>query len=89
MLKTMSDDHPLAILHQDYVKCVELTDVFVSVIQCKKQTASVVKALCDDFPLENLQHLKRVRSIMQFQRWFIASSSMPGQNTRRIRCSFV
>lgn len=62
MLKTMSDDHPLAILHQDYVKCVELTDVFVSVIQCKKQTASVVKALCDDFPLENLQHLKRVRS---------------------------
>lgn len=65
MLENMSDNdhnHPLAILHQDYVKCVELTDVYVSVIQCKKETASVVKALCEDFPLENLQHLKRVRS---------------------------
>lgn len=62
MLKNMSNNHPVAILHQDYVKCVELTDVYVSVIQCKQETASVVKSLCEDFPLDNLQHLKRVRS---------------------------
>lgn len=54
--------HPIAVLHYDYQKSVELTDVYVSVIQQKKETTSIVKALCEEFPLENLQHLKRVRS---------------------------
>jgi tRNA-specific adenosine deaminase 3 len=59
---TNRNSHPVAVLHYDYQKSVELTDVYVSVIHQKRETPSVVKALCEDFPLENLQHLKRVRS---------------------------
>ena len=55
-------NHPVAILHEDYVRSIESIDVYVSVIHSKKETSSVVKALCEDFPLENLHHLKRVRS---------------------------
>ncbi|XP_061164144.1 probable inactive tRNA-specific adenosine deaminase-like protein 3 [Saccostrea echinata] len=61
-MMTVSYFHPIAILDSRYTKDVELTDIYASVIQNKRETVSVVKALCEDFPLENLQHLKRVRS---------------------------
>ncbi|XP_062571857.1 probable inactive tRNA-specific adenosine deaminase-like protein 3 [Saccostrea cucullata] len=59
---SISHRHPIAILDCRFTKDVELTDIYASVIQNKRETVSVVKALCEDFPLEGLQHLKRVRS---------------------------
>lgn len=55
-------EQPIAVLADVYYQPVQLIDVFVSMIKEKKETASILKNLCQEFPLKELGHLKRIKS---------------------------
>ncbi|KAK3597440.1 hypothetical protein CHS0354_040180 [Potamilus streckersoni] len=50
------------VLDDVYLRPVETVDVFVCTLKNKKDTAVILGKFSNDFPLENLSHLKRVKS---------------------------
>lgn len=56
------EKQPIPVLADIYYRTIDLVDVFVCTVKDKKETSNIVKALCKDFPLVKLQHLKRVRA---------------------------
>ncbi|XP_035827785.1 probable inactive tRNA-specific adenosine deaminase-like protein 3 [Aplysia californica] len=54
-------EQPTVVLSDEYTRPVSIVDVFVANITNKKLTSAIVKTLAEIAPLENLQHLKRVK----------------------------
>lgn len=50
-------DHQLAT-----EQAIGLTDCIIALIPDKKNTSKIMKFLCEDFPLTNMQHVKRIKS---------------------------
>lgn len=53
---------PEAVLADEYYAPVKLVDFYVCAVWNKKETSKVLNVLNEKFPLENCQHLKRVRA---------------------------
>ncbi|XP_070571362.1 probable inactive tRNA-specific adenosine deaminase-like protein 3 [Ptychodera flava] len=54
---------PTAVLADDKTKPIELVDVYAAPILNPKSTSTILRILSEKFPLNNLQHLKRVQVI--------------------------
>lgn len=61
-LRDVAMEQPVPVLPDVYYQPVQLIDVFVSTIKEKKETANILKNLCQEFPLDELGHLKRIKS---------------------------
>ncbi|XP_022673221.1 probable inactive tRNA-specific adenosine deaminase-like protein 3 isoform X1 [Varroa destructor] len=53
---------PMPVLPERFVRPVQRTTVQIATVVDKKCTSSIVKSLSEQFPLKELQHLKRVRN---------------------------
>ncbi|KAL3873366.1 hypothetical protein ACJMK2_036496 [Sinanodonta woodiana] len=60
--KNESEPFLQPVLDDVYLRPVETVNVFVCTLKNKKDTAVVLRKFSEDFPLENLSHLKRIKS---------------------------